>query len=137
MVFGVDKFGNQRENGFANLSGNGSVGVGEESVFDELLGNGRTALESFTGESIEGGSGNADKIQTVVFEKVLVFDADSGLFDVKRQVANFDRVSIFVSIDIVKEPAVSIQNLGTNGSGIFDEVIRIGNVFEEKTEVEN
>jgi len=64
--------------------------------------------------------------------KVFVFYANGGLFEVIREIVEFDRSSILVVIDLVEEVAVSIENFGRNRVGTrFAEIGGRGEVFEE------
>lgn len=66
-----------------------------------------------------------------MFVKIFVLDADGGLFDVGGEIGDFDRVSVFVTINLVKEFAVSVEESGANGGGVFGKFVWIGDILKK------
>ncbi len=58
FIFTVDNFGEDGEKSLFDFSGKSSTIVFKKSIFDELLGNGRTALETLTSNSFEESAEN-------------------------------------------------------------------------------
>ena len=102
-----------------------------------MLGDGGTTFETAAGEGVKGGAGDAEKIETEVAVKIFVLNTDGGLFDVVRQVGDFDRVSVLFAINFVEKFAVTIEDLGTDGPRFFGQAGGVGDIFEEKGGVEN
>lgn len=102
-----------------------------------MLGDGGTTFEAAAGESVKGGAGDAQKVETEVAIKIFIFNADGGLFDIFGQIANLDRIAVLFAINFVEEFAIAIENLGTDGPRSLGQTGGVGNVFEEKDGVED
>jgi len=95
-----------------------------------LLGDGRATLEVFFENNVKKGAGDTFPSKTVVFIEVFVFNGNSGIFDIIRQIFELDGGAILVSIDFVEELAISVKDLSRDREGARTKFARRGEVFE-------
>ncbi len=133
-MFAVENFGKNGEGGFTNFSSESTRGVFEDGRFDELLSDGGTTFQTLTSESFVGSTEYTTNVESEVTIKVLVFDGDSGLIYIRRDVFEGDRDAVLLSVDLVKELPITVKNLGRDRSRGTSEFGGIGDVFEEISE---
>lgn len=64
--------------------------------------------------------------------KVLVFDANSSLGNVGREIIKLDGSSVFISIDLIEEFATTIKDFGGDGIGFLGEIFWGGEVTKDE-----
>ncbi|KKU26578.1 MAG: hypothetical protein UX37_C0001G0005 [Microgenomates group bacterium GW2011_GWA2_46_16] len=79
LIFAIQDFGGDCENGLFNFPAD-STFWGQESNFNQLLGDGGASLEPLTGGGFVEGADNPAGIKTVVTIKIFIFNTDGGLF---------------------------------------------------------
>ncbi len=131
MVFGVDDLGADGEKGFFDFSLEGAFGS-EESNFNELLGDGGTALEFVLKEDVFEGTGDTLNGETKVGVEVLIFDSDGGLANVRGEGVEVDGSAVLVGVDFVERFSVAIHDDGGDRKGDAGEFVGRRKVTKEK-----
>ena len=91
LVLGIFALEPERENRFLNLARNRAF-LGQEEIFGELLGQGRTALHAAAaGDVADHGAADADRIDAQMRIEAAVLDGDEGLRRIGRKVREPDR----------------------------------------------
>jgi len=135
LGFGIGKLGGEGENGLFDFAGDSAIGIVEKGVFNQLLSEGGTAFETFASQSVERGTENAGKIETMMGIEVFIFNRDSAFLDIKGNVGDGDGSTFVLGINFKEKFAVAIKDLSTDRRGGFGKFGGIGNVFENKNQV--
>ena len=94
-----------------------------------MLGDGGATLEVFFENNVKKGAGDTFPSKTVMFIEIFVFDGNSGIFDIIRQIFKVDGGAVLVSIDFVEELAISVKDLSRDREGARAEFAGRGEVF--------
>ncbi len=128
--FAKVKLGEDGEDDLFDFSGEGAL-RGEEGIFDELLGDGGTALERVLGQVGFEGAGDTLDGEAGVLVKVFVFDGDGGLLEYERDVVESDDRAVFVFEDFIEQGAVPIVDFGGDDGAVGSQAAGAGEVPED------
>ncbi len=129
LIFGVGAFDLEGENEFFYFTQKRTF-VGENGVFDELLGECRGARDALTFERVDDdGTEETAPIDAVMFVEAAIFDGDRGLLHVERNFIDAYEGAFFVAVDFVEEVgAGAIVDFGGLSDVATAEAVWVGKI---------